>query len=111
MSTRANWSLYRHLGKQRMTSTNFSSHQHQAAAGNEGRRLSKVATSNFLTEHLRQETLSLKASNFCHDAWLGSRGEPYLAPNDVAVNDGIECENFLSGFRVHWIGKLVALVA
>src|SRR5438132_546452 len=101
MSTRANWSLYRHLRRQRMTSTNCSSHQHQVEAGNERTSLSKVAAGNFLTHHLSQKTLGFKPGNFSHNARLGSGGEAHLASDYVAVNDSVECKNFLSRFRVH----------
>ena len=68
---------------------------------NEGTGLSKAAVGNFFTHHLSQKTLGFKPGNFSHDARLGSGGEAHLAPDDVAVNDSVECENFLSGFRVH----------
>src|ERR1700723_553677 len=100
-----------------------SSHQHQALKGtswltggrgmgsltspaprapaNIGTDLSKSATGDFIPYKLSQKTLGFEAGNLSHNARLRSRGESHLAANDMAVDDGIEREDFFFRFRVH----------
>ncbi len=123
-----------------LTSTNFSSHQHQllispapsqngvawgcwvvpatsvtspapSSARNTGHNLSKPTSFDVFPYQVRERPLCFEAGQFGHDTWLGSRGDRNFTSDNVSIDEGIESENFRSGFLVHWSQKLIAQVA
>src|SRR5579864_1818549 len=72
-----------------------------SAVGNAGTNLSKSAGLDFFPDQVGESALRLKAGELGHDAGLGSRGNANSTSNDVAIDEGVEGEDFFSWFRAH----------
>ena len=82
-----------------------------SALANAGRNLSKPTCFDFFPDQVRESALRLKPGELGHDPRLGSRGDAHSTPDDVAINQGVESEDFFSWFRVHGFGEFFAWVA